>query len=152
MQDAELKVEKNYQSATNRNVKTQGFSKSERIKSKNDFENVYSFGKIIHSADKKFKATYFFCTTTERGLIKAAFAVHKRAGKAVWRNRVKRLLRESFRLNKHFMYDSLNLSERKLFIVFSPSTINERNTSKIKLNDVMPAVIDLMNKLLERDK
>ena len=133
-------------------MKTQGFSKSERIKSKNDFEKIFSLGKIIHSSDKRFKATYFLCTTTERGLVKAAFAVHKRAGKAVWRNRVKRLLRESFRLNKHILYDSLNLSERNLFIVFSPSTINERNASKIKLNDVMPAVIDLMNKLLERYK
>jgi len=152
LQDAEPKEEKNYLSATNNNVKKHGLSKSERIKSKNDFEKVFSVGKKIYSSDKRFKATYFFDTINERGLVKAAFAVHKRAGKAVWRNRVKRLLRESYRLNKHLLNDSLNLSERNLFVVFAPNTINEKIASKIKLNEVMPAMIDLMNKLVEYDK
>ena len=148
-QDAEQREEKNYQLATNRNVKTQGFSKSERVKSKNDFEKVFSLGKTIHSSDKRFKATYFFDKTNERGLVKAAFAVHKRAGKAVWRNRVKRLLRDSFRLNKHFLYDAIDLAGRNLIVVFSPNTVNEKKTKKLSLNDVMPSVVDLMSKIVD---
>ena len=133
-------------------MKTQGLSKSERIKSKNDFEKVFSFGKTIYSSDKRFKATYFFDKTNERGLVKAAFAVHKRAGKAVWRNRVKRLLRESFRLNKLLLYDSLDLNQRKLLIVLSPNTVNEKKEKKINLKDVIHQVIDLMNKIVKNEK
>ncbi len=133
-------------------MKTQGLSKSERIKSKNDFEKVFSLGKIIYSSDKRFKATYFFDETNERGLVKAAFAVHKRAGKAVWRNRVKRLLRESFRLNKLLLYDSLDLNKRNLLVVLSPNTVNEKNEKKLKLKEVMPAVVDLMKKIVINEK
>jgi ribonuclease P protein component len=128
-------------------VKTQGLSKSERIKKKNDFEKVYSFGTTIHSSDRKLKATYFFDKTNERGLIKAAFAVHKRAGKAVWRNRVKRLLRESFRLNKQKLYDSVELNETTLLIIFSPNSINEKKYKTINLNDIMPSFLDMIAKI-----
>jgi ribonuclease P protein component len=128
-------------------VKTQGLSKSERIKRKNDFEKVYGFGTIIHSSDRKLKATYFFDKTNERGLIKAAFAVHKRAGKAVWRNRVKRLLRESFRMNKNLLYNTLNLEDLTLLIVFSPNSLNEKNIKSINLSDVLPSFLDLIGKI-----
>ncbi|MCZ7602936.1 MAG: ribonuclease P protein component [Melioribacteraceae bacterium] len=128
-------------------MKNQGFSKSERIKRKNDFEKVYSFGTTVYSSDKKLKATYFFDKTNERGLIKAAFAVHKRAGKAVWRNRVKRLLRESFRLNKNLLYQALNLDQGNLLIVFSPNNFNERTEKTIHLKDIMPSFIELVGRI-----
>ena len=128
-------------------MKTHGFSKSERIKSKNDFEKVYSFGTTIHSSDRKLKATYFFDKTNERGLIKAAFAVHKRAGKAVWRNRVKRLLREAFRLNKTEIYNLIQLEKQTLLIIFSLSGINEQSDKKIYLNEIMPSFLDLIGKI-----
>lgn len=128
-------------------MKNQGFSKSERIKRKNDFEKVYSFGTTVYSSDKKLKATYFFDKTNERGLIKAAFAVHKRAGKAVWRNRVKRLLRESFRLNKNLLYQALNVDEGNLLIVFSPNNFNERTEKAIYLKDIMPSFIELIGRI-----
>ena len=128
-------------------MKTQGLSKSERIKKKNDFEKVYSFGTTIHSSDRKLKATYFFDKTNERGLIKAAFAVHKRAGKAVWRNRVKRLLRESYRLNKQKLYNSVELNETALLIIFSPNSINEKKYKTINLNDIMPSFLDMIAKI-----
>ena len=128
-------------------MKKQGLSKSERIKNKNDFEKVYNFGTTIYSSNRKLKATYFFDKTNERGLIKAAFAVHKKAGKAVWRNRMKRLLRESFRLNKENFYDSLNLSGYMLLIIFSPNTINEKSDKKIKLAEVMPSLVEIMSKI-----
>lgn len=128
-------------------MKKQGLSKSERIKNKNDFEKVYNFGTTIYSSNRKLKATYFFDKTNERGLIKAAFAVHKRAGNAVWRNRMKRLLRESFRLNKMTFYENIDLSGLLLLIVFSPNTINEKSDKKIKLAEVMPSLVEIMSKI-----
>lgn len=133
-------------------MKKQGLSKSERIKNKNDFEKVYNFGTTIYSSNRKLKATYFFDKTNERGLIKAAFAVHKRAGNAVWRNRMKRLLRESFRLNKMTFYENINLSGLFLLIVFSPNTINEKSDKKIKLAEVMPSLVEIMNKINAPEK
>lgn len=133
-------------------MKKQGLSKSERVKKKNDFEKVYKFGTTIFSSDKKFKATYFFDRTTERGLVKAAFAVHRRAGKAVWRNRIKRLFRESFRFNKTLLYDSLDLSGGTLYIIFSLNFFNEKKFRKVNLTEVIDPVIELMRKIIDNLK
>ncbi len=133
-------------------MKKQSLSKSERIKKKNDFEKVYRFGHTIFSSDKIIKATYFFDKANERGSIKAAFAVHRRAGKAVWRNRIKRLLRESYRLNKSILFDDLKRDDGLLLIVFSPSTINEGKLAKPKLHDVVDSVTDLMKQIKDELK
>ncbi len=125
-------------------MKKQGLSKSERIKRRNDFEKVYNFGSTIVSSDKKIKATYFYEKTNQRGLIKAAFAVHRRAGKAVWRNRVKRLLREAYRLNKSLLYDSMDVSKGSFYVIFSPNYLNEKNNRKVNLADLLDSVIELM--------
>lgn len=125
-------------------MKKQGFSKSERIKKRNDFEKIYNSGKTIFSSDKKLKATYLFEKTNQRGLVRAAFAVHRRAGKAVWRNRMKRLLREAYRLNKSILLDSVEIKKGELLIVFSPNLFNEKKYKKIFLSNVHDSVVELM--------
>lgn len=125
-------------------MKKQGFSKSERIKKRNDFEKIYNSGKTILSSDKKLKATYLFEKTNQRGLVRAAFAVHRRAGKAVWRNRMKRLLREAYRLNKSILLDSVEFKKGELLIIFSPNLFNEKKYKKIFLSNVHDSVVELM--------
>ena len=147
MRDEEQKEEKDYRSAITNNVKQHGLSKSERIKSKKDFEKVFSSGITVFSSDKKLKATYYFCKTTKRGAIKAAFAVHRKAGTAVWRNRAKRLLRESYRLNKDILYSSFDFDRGILQVVFSLKNINQKKQKRIHLNEFEPAVVELMNKI-----
>ena len=128
-------------------MKQFGLSSKERIKSKNEFDLVYSAGEILFSSSQKFKAVFFIHKESETSGIKTAFAVSRKSGIAVWRNRIKRLLRESYRLNKKELCSEVEITNLRVFIVFSPNTINQKNSRKILLKEVMPEVIDLINKI-----
>ena len=131
-------------------MKQFGLSSKERIKSKNEFDLVYSSGEILFSSSQKFKAVFFIQRESETSGIKTAFAVSRKSGIAVWRNRIKRLLRESYRLNKKEICSEVELKKLRVFIVFSPNTINQKNSRKILLKEVMPEINDLMNKIRTR--
>ena len=75
--------------------------------------------------------------------IKVAFGISKRAGNAVWRNRIRRLLREVYRLNKEILSDC----NSSLWIVFSPNILNKKENPKLFLRDVKFDMIDLLKKL-----
>jgi ribonuclease P protein component len=131
-------------------LKQFGLSPEERIKSKKEFELVYSNGEFLFSSSQKFKAVFFIqrnCVTSE---IKTAFAVSSKCGNAVWRNRVKRLLRESFRNNKTELCAEVKQKSLNLIVVFSPNTINQKNNKKIFLKEVLPDVVNLINKIRAR--
>lgn len=128
-------------------MKQFGLSSTERIKSKKEFDSVYSSGETLFSSNQKLKAVFLIERETEQAVLKAAFAVSRKAGIAVWRNRVKRLCRESFRLNKHILKSVVDEKNFSVKIVFSPLSINERKNKTLSLEDIMPAVVDLMNKI-----
>ena len=69
--------------------------RSEIIKSKRDFSRVYSKGKSFVCRDM-----VIYILHDERLSGKVGFAAGKKLGCAVIRNRVKRLLRETYRLYK----------------------------------------------------
>ena len=130
-------------------MKQFGLSKKERIKAKKDFAIVYSSGKTITSCSQKLKAIFFVQPTSESG-IKAAFVVYKKAGSAVWRNRIKRLLRESYRLNKNILSDIVQKNESSLLLVLAAKSINQKTNKKINLNDILPDVVDLLEQIKRR--
>lgn len=72
------------------------FSRSERLRKSSDFDRVYSSGKRSTSST----LTVIF-DVSPAGATRVGLSVGRRIGKAVVRNRVKRLLREAFRLNKN---------------------------------------------------
>ncbi len=126
-------------------MKEFGLSKRERIKSRKQLEILFANGKALYSKKSRFKTVlYLFKDSNESG-VKVVFAVHKKAGNAVWRNRVKRLMREAYRQNKKILYgvpiDIL------LLLSFSPSRINQRNFRKITLHDVLPDIVDLLEQV-----
>lgn len=128
-------------------MKQFGLSAKERIKSKNEFDLVYSAGEILFSSSQKFKAVFFIQKESETSGIKAAFAVSRKSGNAVWRNRVKRLFRESFRQNKTELKELVELNKVSLLIVFSPNMVNQKNRRKIFLKEILPEIVDLMNQV-----
>ena len=70
------------------------FQKGERLKSKQDFEEIFKHGKRITA--KLFRVYYFKKDTRKLGVI-----VSKKVSKsAVKRNRIKRWVREIYRVNK----------------------------------------------------
>ncbi len=78
----------------------QNFPKSEKLKSTKTIENLFLEGKTL----SKFPIKIFFLPKENIEANLAAFAVPKRNFKsAVDRNRVKRQLREAYRLNKQML-------------------------------------------------
>jgi ribonuclease P protein component len=127
-------------------LKRFGLPAGERIKSRTDFENLYRSGKIIISHDKKIKAVYLI-NKAEHGDIKIAAVVSSKAGNAVWRNRIKRLIRVSYRQNKENLFNLCLLKNLVLKIIFSPYRFNEKNNSLVIIDDVMPGMKDVLFKI-----
>ena len=128
-------------------MKNFSLSKNERVKLKKDFQKVYTKGKILHSSQKKLKVNYYLESSVNEVCIKAAFAVSKKAGNAVWRNRVKRLFREAYRTNKLPLYDLCSTKNLSLLMIFSPSYINQKQNKKIKLDFILQDFIGLLEKV-----
>jgi len=128
-------------------VKPYGLPAGERIKSKKDFEIIFKSGNTIYSSDNKIKAIYIVNENSKKCGIKIATAVFKRSGNAVWRNRVKRLIKVSYRLNKKILNETCSNKKMLLEVVFSLNTINQNNTQNVKLNDLQRAIADIISKL-----
>ena len=119
----------------------------ERLKSRTDFEKVFTSGSVIFSDDKNIKAVYLIEKGSVPGKIKIATVVSGKAGKAVWRNRLKRLLRTSYRLNKENIINICLLKNIVLRIIFSPYRYQESKKRIVMLNDIVPGMKDVLLKI-----
>ncbi|MBN1301912.1 MAG: ribonuclease P protein component [Melioribacteraceae bacterium] len=125
-------------------MKKFGLSKKERIKREKEFDLVFNEGRTIYSNSRSLKAIFYIYTSSEASS-KAAFAVSKKAGNAVWRNRVKRLLRELYRTNKYIVLDSL--INKSVLIVFSLNSVSQKTHPKISMNNFKEDVLNLLLKI-----
>lgn len=130
-------------------MKNFSLTHNERVKKKRDFEKIYSFAKVLFSSDRLIKVHFLFLDSEVSG-VKVAAAVSKKAGKAVWRNRVKRLIKESYRLNKKPLLEKLLNKKIQLLLVFAPNRLSEASNKKIYLRDVSPGVVELMSKIIQQ--
>lgn len=128
-------------------MKDFSLSRNERVKKKKDFKKVYNSAKILFSSDLLIKALYTIDTDKQFLGVKIVPAVSKKAGKAVWRNRVKRLIKESYRLNKRAL--CIKTLEKKIgvLIIFTPNKLSESKNNKVYLKDIYKSVIELINKI-----
>ncbi len=128
-------------------MKEFGLSKNERIKKKREFELVFSSGKKIYCYSNNIKAVYSIVKKPGVAGLKVGFAVHGRSGSAVWRNRIKRLLRQAFRLNKKTVLSHCLETGILLFLVFSTHSLNQKKSNKISYASIERDVIELMEKI-----
>jgi ribonuclease P protein component len=126
--------------------KRYGLPAGNRIKSRKDFEQLFTTGKLIFSSDKKIKAIYLI-SASNYPTVKIAPAVSSKAGNAVWRNRVKRLIKEAYRLNKEILTVTVLQKNILIRVVFSPGFLNQKNNKWPKLSEVKPGVVEIMNKI-----
>lgn len=85
-------------------MNTYSFSKDQHLRSKADFERVYALK--CKAADG---VLLLFAATNDISLSRIGLSVSKKHGGAVVRNRLKRLLREAFRLVQHQLPAGLDL-------------------------------------------
>jgi ribonuclease P protein component len=130
-------------------LKSFSLTRNERVKKKRDFEKIYSSAKVLFSSDRLIKVHLLSLDNNVSG-IKIAVAVSKRAGKAVWRNRVKRLIKETYRLNKKPLLEKALNKNLQIFLVFSPNRLSGTSNKKVYLSDVSPGVVELMNKIAQQ--
>lgn len=148
MQEDARKAEENFQSVTNRKF---SLSKEEKLKSRKLLEQLYKSGQRVSSGNKKVRALFLKGVKQGDGAqVKIAVAVSKKTGNAVVRNRIKRLLRESYRLNKFVLIDEIKDSNISLSIVFTPLALSLNDKTELRLNVFEPEVCDILKKILSK--
>ena len=91
-----------------------------RLKKEKDFNQIFKSGKKFYSN----KLMLYYLPASQ---LKVGFAVGKKFGSSVKRNRIKRILRESFRSFTPFL-------RQNFFFVFIPKISEEYNLNEIKEN------------------
>ena len=90
---------------TKKDILSFSFSKKEKLKSKNRIEQLFAEGKSIYTYP--IKLVYLKVPLPEGTKVQVGVTTPKRNFKSsVKRNRIKRLLRESYRLNKHLIFNN----------------------------------------------
>ena len=115
----------------------------ERIKSRETIGKIYSFGKTIISSDKRVKAIYNIEKNLIKPSIRYAVTISSKVGNSAWRNRFKRLIRESVLFEYEIIKEVVLSLKLNVEIVFSPAFVNQQNQKKIFLADIKPAVSEI---------
>jgi ribonuclease P protein component len=110
------------------NIKKNTFRKHDRLKSSLEIDALYRENQFV--ASYPLKCYYSFSEKPEeKSAVRVAFAVPKRSFKhAVDRNKIKRRLREAYRLNFRKIFEPfLNQNEKqlKLFFIYTGKEIME---------------------------
>jgi ribonuclease P protein component len=106
------------------------YGKKDKLKSKKLIEQLFSEGKSITAYP--LRLVYLKTEFEDQSLLKTGVSVSKRLHKtAVSRNRIKRLLREAYRLNKplYFNNSSTSYAFMILYISKDGTTIDKLNNS-----------------------
>jgi ribonuclease P protein component len=118
-----------------------GFKKEERLCSKKTIEKLFAEG--VSFLSYPIKIIFLETEITSSFPIQSGFAASKKNFKrAVKRNRIKRLMRESYRLKKHILYDSLDEKQFAIFFVY----IGKELPKQDKIDKAMSKAISLLIK------
>tara|TARA_R110001606_G_scaffold129901_5_gene264837 strand:+ start:539 stop:922 length:384 start_codon:yes stop_codon:yes gene_type:complete len=116
------------------------FPKKEKLKSKKLIEQLFAEG--IGVTNYPIKLVYLKTRFEDDSKCKVGVTASKRNFKsAVKRNRIKRLLRESYRLNKHLIFNNIESNFAFMFLY-----LGKELPSQSKITDAM---IPLMRKFVD---
>lgn len=119
----------------------------ERLKLRKQIETLFQTGEAFSVFPLRVVYSLIPLTATEISPVRAGFSIpKKRIKKAVNRNRVRRLLREAWRLQKHALYQSIPAGQQlHCFLIF---TGNE----KLTFEEAKAAIKKLTDKLIPKLK
>ena len=115
-------------------MEKQSFGKQERINKKRDYLTVYQQGMRSHS--EHFTIIVY---KNEMGISRLGITVSKKVGSAVQRNRIKRLVREFFRLNRSRLstpQDIVIIAKRNITALAYQDACTELESHLIKKSNV----------------
>lgn len=104
--------------------------KEERIKKNSHFRYVYGRGKSYSNSN-----LIMYLSRNGKNINRVGFSVSKKIGNSVIRNRVKRLMRESYRLNRHLLKKGKD-------IIF----IARKGASELNYKEMENSVLNLIKK------
>jgi ribonuclease P protein component len=119
------------------------FSKQERIYYRSDFQKLLSEGKSFYLYP--FKCIYLWKEATAFSGKIAISVSKKKFKRAVDRNKIKRLIRECYRLEKHILYQEYANSQQSIdiLIIYTGTKIYSFHVMKNQ-------IIELINKIINR--
>lgn len=127
------------------------YQKKDKLKSRKQTQNLFSFGKSMTNAPLRLIYTLEKIETTDAAnpmdlvLQAGVGAPTKQFKKAVQRNRVKRLLREAYRLAKPAFIAQLPLKDMRLnlFVLYM-------DTNVLPQSEINAKMVGLLNQLVKR--
>ena len=124
------------------------YPKTEKLKSKNTINSLFSEGKSV--SKYPLRLVYVPENLTDGEKIKMGVSVSKRNfKKAVDRNYFKRVLRETYRLNKHILLDGTDQTYAFMFFYQTKERLNYEtiNTKTVQLFEKFLAQINVEKSL-----
>jgi len=98
-------------------LKKYTLNSTERIKHRKLIEDIFSTGETVYSGN--IRINFIKTEFTDNAIAKVGFSVPKKKFKRAYkRNRLKRIMREVYRLNKPQFYDILTKKNIKIALLF----------------------------------
>ncbi|GAC1418626.1 MAG: ribonuclease P protein component [Flavisolibacter sp.] len=126
-------------------AKIYGLAKNNRLKSRKQINDLFISGKTFTLFP--LRVLYKFTAAPQSTILKTGVTVSKKNFKrAVDRNRIKRLLRESYRVQKNSLLSSLQVNQKSgfIFFVYSDKVICTFN----ELHQTMGKSLNLLEKAI----
>jgi len=131
-------------------AKTFTYNKKEKLKSRKQLEAIFSKGRTFLFFPVK--VFYLLPETPLDNIVKTGVGASSRTfKKAVQRNRIKRLLREAYRLNKQPLHQFLQIHNRQLvvFLLYIDKQMPKKNSIQTKMPVILEKLISELSKLFE---
>ncbi len=125
---------------------TEKFTKSERLCSRKAIGRLFEDGHEVFLYP--FRLLWNYAENDNCSQVRVMIAVpRKKIRKAVHRNRVKRLIREAYRRNKHILYENHRFSDRNIEMVIIYVSGSIHNYDHINLR-----LVELLKRLISADE
>lgn len=124
-------------------MKIFSLSKNERIKEKKIFDQLFKSGKTVLLKNNSLKIIYLV-EKSDNPCVKIAVGISRKAGNSVWRNRLKRLIRNAYRLNKLKLLELSKQKGMRIYILFSSVSLNQSTSPKLKYSEIEAQINSLL--------